>query len=687
VTVDAPWVLAIDFGTSNCVVAVRVGEGPTEVIEIGGERRVPSVVFCTEAGDIVVGRVAEDLMYGDPDRALRAPKAHIGEPHPVVIAGRPWDVAILVTEVLAWLAAQAVAQVGSPASQVRLTHPATWGAPRRDQLRRAAIAAGLERPVLVPEPVAAAVAYAEVTKAEVGAHVAVYDLGGGTYDTTVLRVVAPGSFEIVGRPTGDGQIGGELFDDLLLDEVTAALAPATRDALLTASGAEWMQADARLRSEVRRAKEALSSDEQAEVTVATPTGLEQTHVTRARFEELIAPSIDESVAILERSVAAAGLAPGDLAAIHLAGGASRIPLVEARLVAAFPGVPVTRRADPKTSVAVGAAMLSPGTTVPAAESGPSHAVATGEVQWSESVAGQWAVASGTGDWEPAEAPPGSAWSSLSTASVAESPGSLPPVSEPVGSQPSGSLPPVPESPGSLPPTEARSAGRASRPVTAESRRTRRRRFVVGAVVAAALVGVGVTAVVATSSSGHTTAPPVATTTPTGVAPTTTPDTALATVSEVSEAVLQPQDFADSGSFTEIRHAALCGKYPRPQTFAITSFRLADGGRLDSIVGAFSSAAVASEAMAQMPASRSYCTADANPFTLTTLRSAKLDDASYTGDARATFQTGKPLFYFLGIVRDGRNLGVVQVADPDSTTTAPYESILALAAEKLRGVPQ
>ena len=123
--VDAGWVLAIDFGTSYTVTAVRGERGP-EVIEIGGDRRVPSVVLADEDGVLVVGRAAEDMSLTQPGRTMRAPKSRLGEPAPVILAGRPHNVVDFVTAIFRHVHAEAVRHQGSEPSEVRLTHPATW---------------------------------------------------------------------------------------------------------------------------------------------------------------------------------------------------------------------------------------------------------------------------------------------------------------------------------------------------------------------------------------------------------------------------------------------------------------------------------------------------------------------------------------------------------------------------------
>ncbi len=348
------WTLGIDFGTSFTVVAVYV-DGRPEPIEIDGQRRTPSVVLVDEDGGIRVGSAAEGLAATRPGRTLREPKRRLGEPAPVLLGGTAHSVVDLVGELLRYVYDAAVRYQGSEPAEVRLTHPASWGRPRLAELRRAAAIAGMREVTLVPEPVAAAVAYASESDAGDDGFVAVYDLGGGTFDTAVLRH-AEGGFVIQGRPGGDQHLGGELFDELLAQHVATQLPEDAQQALIASDDLIWRQAAAGLRTSARTAKEQLSTQDYAELIVALPTGMVPIRVERAELEALIEPHIAETIDVLARTASDADVATEDLGAIYLTGGASRTPLVEARIRDAFPGVDVLRRADPKLAVAIGATL-------------------------------------------------------------------------------------------------------------------------------------------------------------------------------------------------------------------------------------------------------------------------------------------------------------------------------------------
>ena len=350
-----PWTLAVDFGTSFTVAAVRSAERSPEVIEIGGDRRVPSVVFVDDDATLRVGRAAEDLAASRPGRAVRAPKRRLGEPAPVVLGGKPYQVVDLVAALLRYVYDEAVRHQGSAPSSIRLTHPASWSRPRMARLLEAAAKAGLGNVALISEPVAAAVAYAADVAVVDGSHVAVYDLGGGTFDMTLLRFRG-GTFSIVGRPGGDVNLGGELFDELLVNMVGERLDPAVWDEMQVSDNQSWQQAAAALRTECRRAKEALSTNSYADLVLPLPGGMTSQRITRDDLETLVQPYIAESVRLLVQGVSDAGVDPHSLAAVYLVGGASRMPLVERSVTEALPAVTVSRRGDPKTAVAVGATL-------------------------------------------------------------------------------------------------------------------------------------------------------------------------------------------------------------------------------------------------------------------------------------------------------------------------------------------
>jgi hypothetical protein len=347
---------------------------------------VSSVVLATESGELVVGAAAEAQLGLAPERAERTPKRRLGD-EVMLLGSRPVRPVEAVAAVLGAVSAEAIRrQGGEPPSELRLTHPARWGSVRRAKLSEAAVLAGLPEPVFVPEPVAAAVYFAD-ERVDEGAYVAVYDLGGGTFDTAVLRRSGDG-FDVVGIPGGSERLGGESFDERLFLHVGERIAADDPDAweqLRFSTDRSWRKAGHDLRSEVRRAKEALSANAEYTVYVGSPVDA-AVLVTRDELEALIGDDVRSTVDELEATVQRAGISIDQLAAVNLAGGSSRIPLVTRLVAERFGQVPQTW-GDPKAAVALGAVKATRLTSVTPTASGSTPLDATPVVPLPEQVGG------------------------------------------------------------------------------------------------------------------------------------------------------------------------------------------------------------------------------------------------------------------------------------------------------------
>ncbi len=354
------WTLAIDFGTTSTVTVIGANGQRPHVLEIGGDRRMPSIVYIDDDESVLVGHVAGGLAMSDPRRGIRGLKRRLGHPTPIVLAGHAHRAVDLVAEILRFAHDEAVRHQGSPPSRTRLTYPATWSRPRRAELLEAAATAGLPDPSLIAEPVAAALTYGETVGIPDGSHVAVFDLGGGTFDTAVLQRSGE-TFKVVGKPTGDAELGGELFDEIIMNHVGDQLDESQWDEMMTSDDLPWRQSASRLRAECKRVKEAVSAHDYGELVVGTPNGLSQLRLTRTEVEELLEPHIDEALHLLARCIGDAGVPASDLAAIFVAGGASRMPLIEQKLREAYPDVTIGLQGDPKAAVAYGALVATPAT--------------------------------------------------------------------------------------------------------------------------------------------------------------------------------------------------------------------------------------------------------------------------------------------------------------------------------------
>jgi molecular chaperone DnaK len=347
--------LGIDLGTTYTAAAVsRATEqqhAEPEMVSLGDRSvQVPSVLYLAADGTVLVGEAAERRASTDPDRVVREFKRQIGDETPLVVGGRPVPAHELAATLVAWVVQRVAEREGGPALRIALTHPASWGPHKKELLHAALAARGLDVTFLA-EPQAAALSYAAAERVERGSTIAVYDLGGGTFDSAVVR--KNGTFALLGRPEGIDRLGGVDFDDEVFTHVREAVGDAFDQ--LDPADDTALAAVSRLRRECKEAKEALSADTEVRIAVLLPGLQTAVRLTRGEFEAMIRPQLEESVDALHRAVASAGLSPTDLTAVLLVGGSSRIPLV-AQLVSAAFDRPVAVDADPKNAIALGAAL-------------------------------------------------------------------------------------------------------------------------------------------------------------------------------------------------------------------------------------------------------------------------------------------------------------------------------------------
>jgi hypothetical protein len=350
----AGWMLAIDFGTSFTTAAIDDGHGP-RLVEVDRSWRVPSAVLRSPDGSLVAGSAAVNQAALRPDAYEPSPKRNVGQ-GTVLLGEGAVDVVDAIAAVLEPLVSEAVRlRGGTPPSRVCLTHPANWGAARLGVLVEAARRAGLTDPVLLAEPVAAAAWYATGEEIPAGADVAVYDLGGGTFDAAVVTSAGDGTFEVAGPPDGIDPLGGVDIDAALLAWIgSTRIGPADPEAwtsLMMPADAHWRSARRKLLDEVTKAKEALSRHSQY-VLYVPEVNLDVT-VTREELERLIADDVDRTVSVLASTIDRAGRRPADLHAVFLVGGSSRIPAVAERVWERLEVRPRTLD-EPKQVVALGA---------------------------------------------------------------------------------------------------------------------------------------------------------------------------------------------------------------------------------------------------------------------------------------------------------------------------------------------
>ncbi|MCO1661197.1 Hsp70 family protein, partial [Pseudonocardia humida] len=428
--------LGIDLGTTYTAAAVCRSSDrrwvEPEVVTLGTRNAtVPSVLFLAPDGGVVVGEAAERRALTDSDRVVREFKRRIGDPTPIVVGGRPWAPEELSARLVRWVVDRVAEREGGPAVSIAVTHPASWGVHKKELLARALGGQGLTVTFLA-EPQAAALHYAAAERVAPGSTIAVYDLGGGTFDAAVVRKGDSGAsgFGLLGRPEGLERLGGIDFDEAVFEHVVQGMPQAF--AGLDDTDPEVLAAVARVRRDCTEAKEALSSDTEVSIPVMLPGARGSVRLHRSEFEALIRPRVEETVTALRAAIVSAGTSPDDLTAVLLVGGSSRIPLV-GQLVSEQLGRPVAVDADPKNAIAKGAALsVSPKPT--ASWPGvaiPPVAAAAG------AVAGTLASAAAP----PAPAPP----------RPAVGPGAPGPHTPPGGRVPSGPPPNRPGGPGGTQP--------------------------------------------------------------------------------------------------------------------------------------------------------------------------------------------------------------------------------------------
>ena len=343
--------LGIDLGTTYSAAAVMDGDR-AEVFTLGTVApAIPSVVVLREDGEVLVGEAAERRSIVEPTRTGREFKRRLGDPAPLVLGGTPYGAEALMARLLRSIVDEVTKRQGGPPDRLVLTHPANYGAYKKDLLLEMARLADVGEVQFVTEPEAAAINYSRQNRLEPGEVVAVYDFGGGTFDAAVLRRT-PDAFEVLGQPEGMERLGGIDFDQAIMAHVDDAVGGQVSEA--DASDQMTRAALARLRADVRSAKESLSADTDVTIPVMLPSLQTDVRLTRPEFEAMIRPRIIETISALERAVRSAGVQMSDISRILLVGGSSRIPLV-AEIVQQSTGRPVAVDAHPKFAIALGAA--------------------------------------------------------------------------------------------------------------------------------------------------------------------------------------------------------------------------------------------------------------------------------------------------------------------------------------------
>ncbi|HJP80078.1 MAG TPA: Hsp70 family protein [Pseudonocardiaceae bacterium] len=334
-----PYVLGIDVGTNHTTAAIsRLDEQAADAVEIvrlSRSRGLPSVLHLAEDGSIAVGDAAEQWAAGQPERIARGFVRRVGDDVPVLVAGEQYTAQELTAMLVRWVVDRVAAQEGGPPEHIALTHPAGWGGYRRGLLHQELRVQGVGQVTLLPEPVAIGEQRATEVPIEAGSNLAVYSLGEGVFGASVIRRVASGTFLLLTRTESADQLGGARFTDLLLGQVRGSLGAPMPD--LDLDDPQARVALYRLRQACGQAKEQLSSASEVPVPVSLPGIQTQVRVTRGSFDELIRSTVTCTVDLLQRTIRAAALAPGQIDAVLLVGGSCRVPLIAESVSGALAG--------------------------------------------------------------------------------------------------------------------------------------------------------------------------------------------------------------------------------------------------------------------------------------------------------------------------------------------------------------
>lgn len=350
---ESEFVLALDMGMSR-VGAATARLAPSEEIEADshvlghGDGTIAAACYVTDEGDLLFGRAAEDAGAARPERLIRGFVRDVGDEVPLLAGGRSVSAEELCARLVLW-AREEVARGGPPPAAIALTHPSSWTAYRAAAVRTALSAVGVDDVELLSSAEAVTRLHDGEHRIEAGETIAVYDLGGSTFEATVLQKGADGTFVVRGTPVVLADHGGMLFDDAVLAH---ALSASGADAAAAAADPAESSSPAALRRAAEAAKQALSFDGEATMSVDLPGGDTTVRITRSEFEAAIEPALDRTLDALERAIDGAGRSIGRIDLILLAGGSTRIPLVAQRLSDRFDR-PLA--AAPDMAAAIGAA--------------------------------------------------------------------------------------------------------------------------------------------------------------------------------------------------------------------------------------------------------------------------------------------------------------------------------------------
>ena len=349
-----PKAVGIDLGTTNSVVSVFEAGETVVIPNSEGARTTPSIVGFAKNGEVLVGEVAKRQAITNPDRTIRSVKRHMGTNWSIDIDGKKYTAQEISARTLMKLKRDAEAYLGDTVTQAVITVPAYFDDAQRQATKEAGQIAGLEVLRIINEPTAAALAYGLDKEGDADHTILVFDLGGGTFDVSVLEI-GDGVFEVKSTH-GDTKLGGDDWDQAVIDWLVKEFKSAEGVDL----GADKMAVQ-RLKEAAEKAKIELSQVQQTQINLpfitATADGPKHldTMLTRAKFQELTASLVDRCKSPFEQAIKDAGLTKADIDHVVMVGGSTRMPAVQ-DLVQSLSGKEPHKGVNPDEVVAIGAAV-------------------------------------------------------------------------------------------------------------------------------------------------------------------------------------------------------------------------------------------------------------------------------------------------------------------------------------------
>ena len=346
-------IIGIDLGTTNSCVAVMEGGKPTVITNAEGMRTTPSVVAFTKDGDRIVGEPAKRQAVTNADRTIISIKTHMGTDYKVDIDGKAYTPQEISAITLQKLKADAEAYLGQPVKEAVITVPAYFTDAQRQATKDAGRIAGLDVKRIINEPTAAALAYG-LDKLDQEKKVLVFDLGGGTFDVSILEI-GDGTFEVLAT-AGNNRLGGDDFDQKITDYMIAEFKK--QEGVDLSADKMALQ---RLKEAAEKAKKELSSATTTNINLpfitATAEGPKHfdMNLTRAKFDELTHDLVEMTAEPVRRALSDAGITASELGQVLLVGGSSRIPAVQDK-VRQLTGKEPSKNLNPDECVALGASI-------------------------------------------------------------------------------------------------------------------------------------------------------------------------------------------------------------------------------------------------------------------------------------------------------------------------------------------